>query len=1425
MAEQGVHTLAENVTLEIGTVVLPADGEYHPVWLEGEFDNVPPVVVAAIQSHSGDGSFAKPRIHCISSTQFELAIEGKGQTGDPLNWGLSESDTYVVAYMALTPGTQYTPAKPGERREIERWFPEPAAPPGWLLSAVKAKLQGTQEGTAVFSEGGDFAHSPAVLGALSSDHDPTSAWLRLADVERTEVRLFVEADGCTSGSVGVRSHSGEESVDLIAVSSEFNWRLAPGYQPPLTTVGGLGGDELSLSALPPEPRFEVLTASFDEKFVQIEVSGTFTQPAVFALLMTRKGGDAAIPVARLEEDSSGGFTVKSRLVEPQCFDGPHVMESASFLVMEQGLFVLPEGGLMEVGSVEVPTDSTPHEFAFRSEFKEPPIVLAAVQRDSQSEILFVKPRLQKVKAEGFHLLLEGAGKGSLPAGTLHVGFFAVAAGAHYLSDTSVNEENSVFKPGNVPGWLLSASSVEEPTVMSDASDVSFHQAVLPPEGEYTEPPVVFGNIASHHDIHTAEVRLRDSPEAQSSRIYLDADGCEAGADRSHEGEVVMLLTLGKNFDASKAPEHIVARNAQEPEVLFPEPGEDQWALVVLNGEAAALRHASYDELAKFLAANEHEGKTGWELQETAARSVGDFMAGETPVVLPLGCRGSTSLSELALCLQQRGTGLLVSAKTLAGKEVTGVSSNSTGAFGTVTSLWAISPQKTCRGAEASLAVRSPEECAELGGTAGNTFVAGVTGMSLVECAGVTLCPEEEASVLEDLLPFGGVQPDSWAAARTFLASGLSSDACEALRGKIEAPEGTESQSAFTDCEISLTPDGTYMLALSKAQCAGGISLLLKSQSEVFCEAVDGERLAVGAEEYACRMTLCPRPEEDDEREESSVAITVADLLGAATPVLTCGEAYSPCCVSPEQEKRKQEALVASNRKRSADLEHAKEQDSKRFERYCTIFQGEMRVVSTDVETARERLNELQTGTEMSMVCGMRDGKAQDPHMVMGADGGMQSAGASGGFNKWWCDWNCIWDMQVVPCGRLWEPACNTEKALLLPPRFECVEGELYEESCLPIGEKENIPKDMPDYQPGGGLASQFATVECVFTVDNVIKEVYYNGVDMTSKIQPSDAGSQGNWQVDKTLKFMPVPGASLVFVGEDLGDGSGPPAFGYSAGCGWAGVWFRCFDSSSSPSAWNGATPDSSRMLMEVEGWDQLDQVPEYAGDNVLPSGTHWPQPCRTWWNLKKQFSFDPVPGGTLVIVGNDKGGPGHNQGPGYDEGCQWGGVWFSCTDISGNLSGWNGATSASSNLVIKAQGWDSESEIPSWVGTNVLPTGHEWGDPCNPPEHARNFHIQGVWAASGKKFAAIRVSLSVSFSMSDESRDSNEAGRKGSGENDDVINRAATAAATAVSNTLIPKFTEITTALEGLRLSAISRDEAMTLIGQAKQRVEVKLD
>eukprot|EP00820_Chromera_velia_P021262 Cvel_7784.t1-p1 / transcript=Cvel_7784.t1 / gene=Cvel_7784 / organism=Chromera_velia_CCMP2878 / gene_product=hypothetical protein / transcript_product=hypothetical protein / location=Cvel_scaffold415:1-931(-) / protein_length=310 / sequence_SO=supercontig / SO=protein_coding / is_pseudo=false len=78
---------------------------------------------------------------------------------------------------------------------------------------------------------------------------------------------------------------------------------------------------------------------------------------------------------------------------------------------------------------------------------------------------------------------------------------------------------------------------------------------------------------------------------------------------------------------------------------------------------------------------------------------------------------------------------------------------------------------------------------------------------------------------------------------------------------------------------------------------------------------------------------------------------------------------------------------------------------------------------------------------------------------------------------------------------------------------------------------------------------------------------------------------------------------------------------------------------------------------------------------------------------------------------------------------------------------------------------------------------------------------------------------------MSDESRDSSEAGRKGSGKNDNVINHAATAAATAVSNTLIPKFTEITTALEGLRLSAISRDEAMTLIGQAEQRVEVRLD
>uniref|UniRef100_A0A0G4HXD6 Uncharacterized protein n=1 Tax=Chromera velia CCMP2878 TaxID=1169474 RepID=A0A0G4HXD6_9ALVE len=73
--------------------------------------------------------------------------------------------------------------------------------------------------------------------------------------------------------------------------------------------------------------------------------------------------------------------------------------------------------------------------------------------------------------------------------------------------------------------------------------------------------------------------------------------------------------------------------------------------------------------------------------------------------------------------------------------------------------------------------------------------------------------------------------------------------------------------------------------------------------------------------------------------------------------------------------------------------------------------------------------------------------------------------------------------------------------------------------------------------------------------------------------------------------------------------------------------------------------------------------------------------------------------------------------------------------------------------------------------------------------------------------------------------RDSNEAGKKGRGENDDVINHAAMAAATAISNTLIPKFTEITTALESLHSSAISSDKAVTLIGQAKQRIEVRLD
>ncbi|MEL6438904.1 MAG: tandem-95 repeat protein [Cyanobacteria bacterium J06621_8] len=258
--------------------------------------------------------------------------------------------------------------------------------------------------------------------------------------------------------------------------------------------------------------------NFDHNRQTIELSNDYVNPVVFALPLSRNGGDPA--VVRITDIESNSFT--AYVQEAEYRDGWHTRESFSYLVVEAGNWELEDGTLLEVGTLNTHKLTTEgwENPSFDLDFEDTPVILSQVQTNNGTQ--FVRTRQRGASVDGFLLSMEE--EEALKASghlTETVGWLAVESGQGdwgELQYQAGHTDNLV----NHRGYSLNF-------------DVNF-------ESE----PLLLASLASVNGGDSAGLRYRNLDSTQVN-IMIEEDK-SLDSETNHVNEIVDFLAISGTGD-------------------------------------------------------------------------------------------------------------------------------------------------------------------------------------------------------------------------------------------------------------------------------------------------------------------------------------------------------------------------------------------------------------------------------------------------------------------------------------------------------------------------------------------------------------------------------------------------------------------------------------------------------------------------------------------------------------------------------------------------------------------------------------------------------------------------------------------------------------------------------------------------------------
>jgi hypothetical protein len=245
----------------------------------------------------------------------------------------------------------------------------------------------------------------------------------------------------------------------------------------------------------------------------ITFQNTYTNPVVFAQPLSRNGMNTA--VVRITDITANSFSFF--VDEPSSYDGFHLYEDFSFMVMEAGTWSLENGATIQVGAINTNANVNNNwqNVQFGGDFSNTPAVLTQVQSDNGDD--FVRTRQQNASADGFSLGME-------------------------KEESLVNSAYSEEKIG----WLAMTSGVGDWNgftyqAANTGNNVTDAWSTVNFAPDFKEAPQLLANVSSYNDSDSVGLRYRRIDDVKVDIMLDEDEGLDS--ERTHGAESVSFLAL------------------------------------------------------------------------------------------------------------------------------------------------------------------------------------------------------------------------------------------------------------------------------------------------------------------------------------------------------------------------------------------------------------------------------------------------------------------------------------------------------------------------------------------------------------------------------------------------------------------------------------------------------------------------------------------------------------------------------------------------------------------------------------------------------------------------------------------------------------------------------------------------------------------
>ena len=194
---------------------------------------------------------------------------------------------------------------------------------------------------------------------------------------------------------------------------------------------------------------ETGTVEVGSEWTTVSLSRNFDNPVVLVSPVSAR--DGAPCIVRVANVTAQSFAL--RIQEWDYLDGEHQVENLSYIVIEEGVYQMPDGTIWQAGTYEVSGNRNFTQVAFPAAFNSVPLVFQTVQTENETDAVAVREK--DITVTGFAAAMEEQESLSDGHGVETVGYLAVeknVEGDHVIGEEIATHE--LFIPSGIEDVYL-----------------------------------------------------------------------------------------------------------------------------------------------------------------------------------------------------------------------------------------------------------------------------------------------------------------------------------------------------------------------------------------------------------------------------------------------------------------------------------------------------------------------------------------------------------------------------------------------------------------------------------------------------------------------------------------------------------------------------------------------------------------------------------------------------------------------------------------------------------------------------------------------------------------------------------------------------------------------------------------------------------